>query len=223
MIQPPRPQKAQRDLTGLLTVTFRNMDDGKEFIKAFSELRSGISWPIRAVRGYLCVIGVLAGQVFAKENSLMLVYESEYPDSLELMTDAYNRAHDLRFQTFYTDRRKVDWKGFNFDFEKKIRGGLGGRDIRLKHSPFAEDFVLGKDTIRRFGAQKAFFDLPRASILVDQLSNIQPQDMDTDHPEYRFHAINAFRYLLVGWGHEDAVAGGKGPRDERQTTVAGWS
>ena len=136
----------------------------------------------------------------------MLVYESEYPDSLELMTDAYNRAHDLRFQTFYTDRQKLDWKGFNFDFEKKIRGGLGGRDIRLKHSPFANDFVLGKDTIRRFGGQKAFFDLPRASILVDQLSNIQPQDMDTDHPEYKFHAINAFRYLLVAWRHENASA-----------------
>ena len=49
MIQPPRPQKAQRDLTGLLTVTFRNMDDGKEFIKAFSELRAGdlLADPVR--------------------------------------------------------------------------------------------------------------------------------------------------------------------------------
>ena len=222
MIQPPRPQKAQRDLTGLLTVTFHNMDDGKEFTKAFTELRAGVSWPIRSIRGYMCILGVLAGKAFGKENSLMLVYESDYPDSLELMTDAYNRAHDLRFQTFYTDRQKLDWKGFNFDFERKIRGGLGGRDIRLKHSPFAGDFVLGKDTIRRIAGQKAFFDLPRASLLVDQLSNIQPEDMDTDHPEYKFHAINAFRYLLVAWSHENSPAA-KGLRDERQTTVMGWA
>ena len=74
MIQPPRPQKAQRDLTGLLTVTFRNMDDGKEFIKAFSELRAGVSWPIRAVRGYLCVLGLLAGKAFGKYRKTMSTF-----------------------------------------------------------------------------------------------------------------------------------------------------
>ena len=46
MINIPEIVKAQRDLMGQLAITFKD-DEGKEFVKAFSELRAGISWPIR--------------------------------------------------------------------------------------------------------------------------------------------------------------------------------
>ena len=147
MIQMPEIVKAQRDLAGQLAITFKD-DDGKEFVKAFSELRAGVSWPIRSLPGYLAILGLYSGAVFGKADSLMLLYEKEYSNSIDLMTDAYNRAHDLRFQLFYTNRQKGEWDGFNYEFQRKIRSGLGARDIRLNHSPFAADFMMGKDTIK---------------------------------------------------------------------------
>ena len=224
MINMPKIKKAERDLTGRLAITFEDLDPGakeKEFVKAFSELRGGVSWPIRSVPGYYCVLGLFAGMRFSTENSTMLVYEKQFSNALELMTDAYNTAHDLRFQVFYGDRTKVEWHGFVNEFERKIRGGLQGRDIRLKDSPFPNDFVLGKDIIRRLVAQKAFV-LPNDSLLRKQLLEIRPADLDTDHPEYKFPAVNAFRYLVVAW-EKTSWAQRVGGGEERQISVLGWS
>ena len=121
MINVPEIVKTQRELTGRLAVTFKD-DEGKEFVKAFSELRAGISWPIRDLPAYMAILGLYSGAVFGKPDSLMLLYEKEYPDSILLMTDAYNRANDLRFQLFYTNRNKTAWDGFNHQFQKRDPG-----------------------------------------------------------------------------------------------------
>jgi hypothetical protein len=218
----PEFKKAQRDLSGLLAMTFLNKDDGKEFTKAFTELRAGISWPIRSVPGYLCILGLYAGARFGAENSLMLVYEKEYKNAVDLMTDAYNRAAEMRFQRFYTDRQHPHWKGFDFEFNRKIRVGLGSRDIRILHSPFATDFVMGKDVIRRLGGAKAF-ELP-GSLLLDQLRDMNPADMEHEHPEYKFFAVNGFRFLVVSWDMQvNSSAGRMLSGAEREIPVAGWS
>ncbi len=220
----PRVIKAERDLTGLLTIKFEDLDPEakeKEFTKAFSELRAGISWPIRAVPGYLCVLGLFAGMQFGTEQSSMLVYEAKYQDAMELMTDAYNRARDLRFQVFYTDCSKPEWKGFMHEFTKKVHGNMGGRDIRLKQSPFPNDFALGKDLIRRIGAQKGFI-LPTSALLTEQIGNVRAADMDSDHPEYTFPAVNAFRYLIVGW-ESDQWAQRTRRAVEPESSPLGWA
>jgi hypothetical protein len=224
MINMPKIVKAERDLTGRLAIKFEDVDPGakeKEFTKAFSELRGGISWPIRSVPGYFCVLGLFAGTKFGTENSTMLVYEQQFGNALELMTDAYNKAHDLRFQVFYSHCSRPDWMGFVNEFERKIRGGLGGRDIRLKDSPFPNDFVLGKDIIKRLAGQKAFA-LPTASLLRHQLTDIRPADLDADCPEYKFPAVNAFRYLVVAW-ERASWAQRIGAGEERQISPLGWS
>ena len=51
------------------------------------------------------------------------------------MTDAYNRAHDLRFQLFYTNRQKDEWDGFNYEFLRKIRSGLGSTGHKAQSFP----------------------------------------------------------------------------------------
>ena len=189
MINVPEIVKAQRDLTGQLAITFKD-DEGKEFVKAFSELRAGISWPIRALPGYMAILGLYSGAVFGKPDSLMLLYEKEYSNSIELMTDAYNRANDLRFQLFYTNRQKAEWDGFNYEFQRKIRGGLGSRDIRLNHSPFAADFMMGKDTIKRLAQEKALH-IPTASLFMRQILDFGPEQ------------------------HEDRTSGARVSRDQR--------
>jgi hypothetical protein len=219
----PKILKAEKDLTGLLTINFQDQDPEakeKEFAKAFSELRAGISWPFRAVDGYMCILGVLAGTRFGAEKAAMLVYEARYDDAMQLMTDAYNKAHDLRFQLFYTDCLKQEWRGFIHEFSKKVSRGLAGRNVRLRQSPFPNDFVLGKDLIRRTAAAKGFI-LPTVGILTDQLTNIRPEDLDTDHPEYAFPAVNAFRYLIVGW--ENDLAPSMGYRREPEISPLGWT
>jgi hypothetical protein len=224
MILMPEIKKVQRDLMGQFTVTFIDKDDGKEFTKAFTELRGGICWPVRAFPGYLCILGLFAGAAFGKENSLMLVYEKQYENAIELMSDAYNRAADLRFQKFYTNLQVSDWQGFNFEFNRKIRSNLGARDIRLLGSPFASDFVYGKDVIKRLAGGKAFL-IPSGSLLMGQLREMTPEDLDADRAGEKFCALNGFRFLLVAWDIlVNATARRQGSADgERTASVLGWS
>ncbi len=220
MIDMPEIIKAQRDLTGKLAIAFKG-DDGKEFETAFSDIRAGVSWPIRSLPGYLAILGLYSGAVLGNTDSLMLIYEKQYSNSIDLMTDAYNRAHDLRFQLFYTDRRKGDWEGFNFEFQRKIRSGLGAGDIRLNHSPFAPDFMMGKDTIKRFVEKKAIH-IPLASLFMRQLMDFGPKTIKTEHPEHEFHALNGVRYVLVAWdlqGKYQERTFGEG----RKISVEGWA
>lgn len=222
----PKLIKAERDLTGLLTVKFEDQDPGtreKEITRTFAEIRAGIAWPFRAVPGYTCILGHFAAVPWGAEKSTMLLYEAKYPDASQLMNDAYNKARDLRFQVFYTDCQKIEWRGFIYEFGKKIQQGLGGRDIRLKHSPFPNDFVLGKDRIKRLIEKKAVI-LPTAAILTEQLGNIRTTDLDTEHPEYNFPAVNAFRYLIVGW-QTDLENQRTGGRADSRTDLSplGWA
>ena len=69
----PQIQKARRDLMGQIAVTFKG-DEGKEFERYFSEMRAGISWPIRDLPGYVAILGLFSGTIFGKAGSLMLVY-----------------------------------------------------------------------------------------------------------------------------------------------------
>lgn len=219
MIEMPEILKAERDLAGNLAVHFKD-DDGKEVVKAFSEIRAGVSWPIRSMKGYLAILGLYSGAMLGNADSLMHIYEKEYLNSIDLMTDAYNRAHDLRFQLFYTDRQRGEWDGFNFEFQRKIHGGLGARDIKLNHSPFAPDFMMGKDTIKRFVEKKAI-NIPLASLLMRQLMDFGPKSMKTEHPEHEFHALNGVRYVLVAWDlQRKGIASSQGVR---KTSVAGWT
>ncbi len=194
MIQVPTILKAEKDLTGRIAVTFKG-DEG-EFSQAFSEFQGGISWPLRTMLGYLCIIGLFSGAIYGAAGSMMHVYEKQYPSSMELIQDAYNRAKDLRFSKFFTDMRRVEWQGFNFEFQRQIRLGMGSTDIRLAHSPFAHDFMMGLDTIRRIAAKK-MVQLPTASILMNQLIGLTPKDIESETPENKFNAINAYRYLAV--------------------------
>jgi len=224
MILMPEIKKVERDLMGQFAVTFLDKDDGKEFTKAFTELRAGICWPLRSFPGYLCILGLFSGAVFGKENSLMLVYEKQYENAIELMSDAYNRAADLRFQKFYTNLQFSDWQGFNFEFNRKIRSNLGARDIRLLASPFASDFVYGKDVIKRLAGGKAF-QIPSGSLLMGQLRAMTPEDLDADRAGEKFWAINGFRFLLVAWDVQvNTAARRQAPADgERTGSVLGWS
>jgi hypothetical protein len=221
VIQVPPIVKAQREITGQLAITFKD-DEGKELVKAFSELRAGLSWPIRSLPGYMAILGLYSGAAFGKADSLLLLYEKEYSNSIELMTDAYNRAHDLRFQLFYTNRQKPDWDGFNYEFQRKIRSGLGSRDIRLNHSPFAADFMMGKDTIKRLGQGKAL-DVPKASLFFKQILDFSADRMNTDHPEHEFHAINGVRYVLVAWDLQNKGQSKPSGEGERKISVEGWA
>ncbi len=204
----PKILKAERDLTGRLTIDFEDLDEDakeKKFTKAFEELRAGISWPIRRVQGSAVILGLYSGCRFGSEGSSMLVYEKKYDTAPELIQDLYNRAHDLRFQVFHTDPLRPEWKGFVHEFQKRIRLGLGGRDMRIIPSPFPNDFILGKDIILRLIRSKAF-DLPTASLLRQELAAISPDDLDAENPEYKYPLANAFRYLAVAW-QENAYRG----------------
>ncbi len=206
MINVPKILKTERDLTGLFTIEFENLDPDipekeKKFSKPFSELRAGIAWPIRNVPGFLCIIGHYPGCRFGVENSLMLIYEKEFPTAPQLIQDAYNRAHDLRFTKFFTDCSRIEWRGFVHEFQRQINQGLGGRDIRLLQCPFPQDFILGKDVLGRLISSKALV-LPSASLVRQQGGSITKAELDTDHPEYKWPALTAFRYVCVAWETE---------------------
>jgi len=218
--QVPEIIKAERDLTGLTAITFKG--DPENIIKAFSDIRAGISWPVRALPGYLCILGLLSGAQVGQEGPLMLIYEREYLTSNELMSDAYNRANDLRFHRFYSDLKASEWQGFNFEFQRKVRHGLGARDIRLEHSYLAHDFGFGLHTIKRLSLARAFI-LPQTGILIEQLRQMTPDNLETDRPEYKFAAVNAFRFVVVAFDKFKNPVGKTQGTQEREISVKEWA
>lgn len=217
----PQIVKAERNLTGEIVITFKEED--KETETAFSDIRAGISWPIRSLPGYLCIMGLLSAAQVGQPKSLMLIYERTYEDNNKLMVDAYNRAHDLRFQRFYSDLKATEWHGFNREFQEKVRRGLGGGDIRLEHSYLAHDFRYGFEVVNRFG-QSGCFIIPKSCLLSEQLRQMVPANLEVDRPENKFNAINGFRYAVVAFDKKRTPSGlGKEVEKERVISVQGWA
>jgi hypothetical protein len=222
MINLPQIVKAERDLTGAVSIRFKG-EDG-EFENSFRDIRAGVSWPIKALKGYMCIVGLLSATSIAGRASLMLIYEKEYGSYTDLLADAYNKAHDLRFNQFYTDTGAVDWQGFCMEFNRRVKTLTGAQAIRLHHSYMAHDFRIGLDTVNRLGAAGSFV-LPKTGILAGQLKEMRPESLDVDRPEHHFNAINGFRYVVMEFERERSkrVHGKAAPAPARTVDVKGWA
>ena len=222
MIALPEILKAERNLMGSISIKFKG--EQGEFEKAFSDIRAGISWPIKALPGYVCILGLLAGTSHPAPASLVLLYEKEYPSYTDLLSDAYNRAHDLRFNLFLTDTGAVQWQAFNTEFSRRVRSLSSTTQIRLRHSYMAHDFRMGLDTVNRLGTAGAFV-LPKTGILAGQLKDMRPDSLDVDRPEHKFHAVNGFRFVVMELERERAKKAQvrRAGEPERQGDVKGWA
>jgi hypothetical protein len=67
-------------------------------------------------------------------------------------------------------------------------------------APFGGEFQVGVGIIEGWRRAGAFASdaIPPKSILSEQLGKITDEDL-RDNPEMRFHAINAFRYVVGGF------------------------
>lgn len=187
--------KAKRDLIGLVTIDFKD-SEGKEFNKTFTHIKAGICWPLRDKPGYVCIVGLLSGAQIGQKDSMMLIYEREYKTNTDMMLDISNLARDLRISELLTDRKHHEFQAYNSDFDKYIKAGLP--DLRLTNDRFASDFQYGLNVIRRW-AKDMVIKLPVQSKLAVQLHNISLKDLESERPDLKFNAVNAFRYLVCSY------------------------
>ena len=68
------------------------------------------------------------------------------------------------------------------------------RYVSLEDAPFVNNFPLGVSLINRW-LSEALLDLPKESLVRDQLKKLTKQDFG-DSPEQRFFAVNALRFVL---------------------------
>jgi hypothetical protein len=214
----PKIIKREKDLTGNTTLTFQSGDD-KPYDRSFSDMRGGLSWPIRDKGGFLVVLGLLNGAKPGAANAIDLIYEAEFKTSDEVAKGAYNKALDLSFSTFYTDLTAREWNGFNFDFKQYLVKLWGGAAMRILHSPLAHDFMIGLDVLKRYGKAKGLV-MPEESLALRQLREIQPDDLKKERPELEFNAVNALRYAVVSY---DRIKPSDPPKDQREISVKGWA
>ena len=216
----PEIIRAERDLQGGVALYFKEPVRGEDKDLSFSLIQAGIAWPVRDKPGYVCIIGLLAGAKPCSPGSMMLIWEKEYSSYIDLTKEVLNKARDLRFLNFWTDRRHPDWSGFNFHFIQFARS-MG--DIRLWHSPFAEDFQFGVDITQRWGNDRVI-DLPANSILLKQLLQMQPSDLAGERPGEKFNAVNAYRLLVAAYEKVAMRTPEMMPREsERVATPEGWA
>ncbi len=193
----PEIVKAMRDFSGSISVEFKSEVPGKENEKRnFQQIRGGLSWPTRDLPAYICILGQYSGTITAAPGSVRLLFERQCKTSPELLLLAANMAKDLRFSEYFTDLSKPEWQGFHEKFRQYIQHNRKFREIRLKHSDYADDFLYGMDVIRRWANNKVL-ELPGGSIVRDQLRSLNDEDLRAESPELKFDAINALRYVAI--------------------------
>ena len=103
-------------------------------------------------------------------------------------------------------------------FKKSIRKIRNLRDLRLRHVPFAEDFHLGRDLIRRWGKNGAL-KIPEDSILYKSMINPAPEKyLASEEPS--LYPINALRYVALAF--EKIKPFGKHESDDPRS-ISGWT
>ena len=188
--------RAVMNIDGLITLKLES-EDGKIAEICFSCIRGGITWPILDYPGYYCVFGLLNGAKPGDPSSLLFLREGEKSLLEELTEAVINDAKDLRFSDIFTDQMKPEFQGMGNSFIKSIRKIRNLRDLRLRHVPFAEDFHLGRDLIRRWGKNGAL-KIPEDSILYKSMVNPAPEkNLPGEDPS--LYPVNALRYVALAF------------------------
>jgi len=189
--------RAHLDMDGSVTLNLEG-EDGKQERISFSLIRCGVSWPIAEYPGYYCVLGLLYGAKAGEPGALLLLREGEKELLGELTEAIINEARDLRFSEIFTDRMRPEFQGMGISFIKSIRKIGNLRDLRLRHAPFAEDFHLGRDLIRKWGKDGAL-KIPEDSILYKSMINPAPERIP-EAKGFHLYPINALRYVALSFG-----------------------
>lgn len=188
--------RAYIDMDGSVTLTLEG-EDGKQEKISFGLIRCGVSWPIGEYPGYYCVLGLLYGAKAGESGALLLIREGEKELLGELTETIINEARDLRFSEIFTDRLRPEFQGMGISFIKSIRNIGNLRDLRLRHAPFAEDFQLGRDLIRKWGKDGAL-KIPEDSILYKSMINPAPETV-SGGKGFHLYPINALRYVALSF------------------------
>ena len=189
--------QGSKDSEKKITLKFEE-EDGKQKEICFSCIRCGVSWKIAGYSGYYCVLGLLYGAKAGEPGALLLLREGEKELLGELTEAIINEARDLRFSEIFTDRMRPEFQGMGISFIKSIRKIGNLRDLRLRHAPFAEDFHLGRDLIRKWGKDGAL-KIPEDSILYKSMINPAPERVP-EAKGFHLYPINALRYVALSFG-----------------------
>lgn len=219
----PEILKSTRDFSGSVSVEFKAQDPGKENEKRnFQLIRGGISWPVRALPAYLCILGWYSGTLAGGEKSIRLLYEYRFPSFTSLMVAAANLAKDLRFTEFYSDLMKPEWGAFHDSFQRLIQHSREFGEVRLRHAPFADDFIYGTGILQNWLRARTLH-MPASCIFRSQLLSVKEEDLKMEKPEHRFEAINAMRYLAMAFEKDkEKVLASRNPFPEASASSDGW-
>ena len=187
---------ALMDIGGQIILKFEE-EDGKQKEIFFSGIRCGISFPISDYPGYYCILGLLNGAKPGEPGSLLFLREGEN-DLLGDLTEAViHEARVLRFSEIFTDRVSPEWQGMSVSFINSIRKNNNPQYLRLRHVPFADDFHLGRDLIRKWGKNGAL-KIPEDSILYQHMVNPSPERIP-ESTKHSLYPINALRYVAMAF------------------------
>jgi hypothetical protein len=167
---------------------------------AYTAIRGGLSWPTPSSSAYYCLFGEVYERHRDYRNreirgALMLLAEAEANTLDSLFDSLTGDALLLGCRTIYTDADRENYIEYFRDrmHDKEIY-------VSLDAAPFGGEFQVGVGIIEGWRRAGAFASdaIPSDSILSDQLGRITDEDLG-DSPEMRFHAINAFRYVVGGF------------------------
>jgi hypothetical protein len=186
---------ASMDIGGRITLKIE--EDGKQKEICFSCIRCGISWPISDYPGYYCILGLLNEAKPGESGSLLFLREGENDLLGDLTEGVIQEARGLRFSEIFTDRVSPEWQGMSVSFINSIRKNYNLQYLRLRHIPFADDFHLGRDLIRKWGKNGAL-KIPEDSILYQHMINPSPERIP-ESTKHSLYPINALRYVAMAF------------------------
>lgn len=186
-------------------ITSLFFDNGDEKRFPWNGIRCGLSWPQNEVPAYYIILGMeMRGGDYVSYGAspLFLLCEREVSD-LSLETLFRQLGDDCTVtccQDIYaqTGESFVEYADSFYEYErhKSVYAGLCP-------AYFPDNFDLGVSLIRDH-IDRRLLELPKESILVEQLGQIRREDLK-DNPDKRFYAINALRYAVATFFRDPPV------------------
>ncbi len=180
----------------MITLKLENEDQKIREI-CFSCIRCGVSWPIAGYPGYYCIFGLSNGAKAGEPGSLLLLGEGERELLAELIDAVIEEARCSGFSEIFTDVLSPEWHGMNASAGKMLRENGKRLHLLLRHAPFADDFHLGRDLIRKWGKNGAL-KIPEDSNLYKHMINPSSERIP-EGKKYSFYSINALRYVVMAF------------------------
>jgi len=165
---------------------------GKELSIPLRDVRGSVSWPTPHASMYFAIFAQKQEFGYTPKPPVVLVTEYMNQAPMECFRQMVELGRQYACHQFYADLRPRNEEIVDL-FDEYSRYHQS-RSIILEFADLAGDFQFGLGIVKDWAKS---LEIPKGTILRNELSSVTPQNMEASRPEESYPAINALRLLLA--------------------------